>query len=282
MSTKIYNGLIFDVQIQDLLPILNQIRNKIEPIAEKKIMEASYSLMIDLAFKKTTKESVDSIFPKDFPQRKRDSFLKEIKNWDDYSFFGYLLAVEWAKYNEKTDFSFGVLEAANVSLELSLFPYRDRTLAIPFGANDLIDALKNTTTVRDYCYWNNSDKLESVSDEEWDERGIAWDVVLPTGLPVKDGFSYTIMSSFLMDSHVVEKESFMEYFKKCRDTKIRIASREAMIQGFSHKGLSPVKALEKVAQMVKSNDPEWQKLYRLLDGNLPKNLDELLWAVTQK
>lgn len=38
--------------------------------------------------------------------------------------------------------------------------------------------LTQTPGIEDFCYWNNSDKPEELTDEEWDARGRLWDTVL--------------------------------------------------------------------------------------------------------
>ena len=45
----------------------------------------------------------------------------------------------------------------------------------------------------DFHYQNSTDKPDDVSDEDWWARSSKWDEIMPTWIPSKDGFVYTIL-----------------------------------------------------------------------------------------
>jgi hypothetical protein len=55
------------------------------------------------------------------------------------------------------------------------------------------DALKNLGIVREYGYWNNSDRPEGLTAEQWEERRRAWDKL---DVPAQDGLSIGLPSRF--------------------------------------------------------------------------------------
>ncbi len=59
---------------------------------------------------------------------------------------------------------------------------------------NIYECLVEQQEVIDFCYWNNTDPLDGVTDEEWIERGELWDKVF---------LNYTPMcqSMFFIDIH---------------------------------------------------------------------------------
>ncbi|MBS1722757.1 MAG: hypothetical protein JSS66_07125 [Armatimonadetes bacterium] len=61
-----------------------------------------------------------------------------------------------------------------------------RWLAIPFTEKEsMLAVLRNKPWYRPYGYWNNTDQLEGVSEEEWDMRAKEWEAVMPSFRPTQ-------------------------------------------------------------------------------------------------
>jgi hypothetical protein len=66
--------------------------------------------------------------------------------------------------------------------------------------------------ISEYGYWNNTDPLEGVSDEDWDLRGAAWDEVLDAKDAVR--FSMTWQPSFIDRRNLLAKFPDLQYRAK--------------------------------------------------------------------
>jgi len=82
---------------------------------------------------------------------------------------------------------------------IQLIPYHDIVLAIPFFTEELYlfnrkenpmsfekmyEKFMKETGFEEYGYWNNTDKPDDVSEDEWDERERVWDEVIDY-IPIK-------------------------------------------------------------------------------------------------
>lgn len=58
------------------------------------------------------------------------------------------------------------------------------------------EALEDVEGVEEYGYWNNTDRPEGVSEEEWDARRDAWGRVMPSGVPIEHMLSFTLRGKY--------------------------------------------------------------------------------------
>jgi hypothetical protein len=66
-----------------------------------------------------------------------------------------------------------------------------RWLGIPFcEKSSLIDLLKSRAWYGEYAYWNNTDRPDGVTEEEWESRRSEWDRVLGSGIPARHMASF--------------------------------------------------------------------------------------------
>ena len=97
----------------------------------------------------------------------------------------------------------GINSAVNFKSELALYPLIDKLLLIIYDGELAADLLQN----KDFCeryefseygYWNNVDKPENVSDQEWDQRKRDWENI--DNIPAKNcicfSFGYDDTLSF--------------------------------------------------------------------------------------
>jgi hypothetical protein len=92
-------------------------------------------------------------------------------------------AIEKIKSGNKMFYEFkkDIEEFFNFEFEVTLFPMYDKTLMIIFSGNvynkataRLVKALK----LKDYCYYDNTDRPDRVSDRMWNKRKNDWEKVL--------------------------------------------------------------------------------------------------------
>jgi hypothetical protein len=80
-------------------------------------------------------------------------------------------------------------------MEISFIP--DRLTNSTYGiVHDCRDewrrAWMRMAGARDFSYWNGSDRPSSMSKAEWDRREETWDRIMPSGFPMRHGFSARI------------------------------------------------------------------------------------------
>jgi hypothetical protein len=85
--------------------------------------------------------------------------------------------------------------------ELTIFPFEGHVYGVPFSDRSRwIVAWLNRPEVEDFSYWNNTDKPDTVSQEEWDHRQMVWDRILavnPAETPAMAGFTAECTDRFL-------------------------------------------------------------------------------------
>lgn len=87
-------------------------------------------------------------------------------------------------------------------LSLSYFP--EKQLALIYGQNEkFYHRLLQSDTVEDYVFWDNTDKPEDISDEDWATRGADWD----------DAFAY-VNPNVIDCGHVYQKGIVIDVFKE--------------------------------------------------------------------
>lgn len=210
MSTKIYNGVRIHTPIEKLIPKLCEFREALLPIALDKTNKAILWSMTEAAFLLAGHNKTDGLMPKNEAQKSLN-----VRTENDFWFWAVKNAHAWTKWDEQTEVAIEVNEKFYVELTLSLFPDPDGeyTYVIPFGSQDLIEAFLKLDGVEDFSYWNNSDEPENISPEEWERRGEVWNRILVSGVPAKDGYTYTVLNSTRVCCPIpteAELDSFLE------------------------------------------------------------------------
>ena len=74
---------------------------------------------------------------------------------------------------------------------ISIHPLEDKTLIMLFADPEYATILKNYPEIEEYGYWNNCDKPDKCSEEEWQQRKQDWDDALNNfGVPREEGFVF--------------------------------------------------------------------------------------------
>jgi len=161
MSTKIHHGLRFvDADFFELDRKICQLRNEVTAKVREKRAEYLATFATDVHDKRilglgTTDDKND-----------KAPFVMAIERLikcDDNCYGGNISRSHEFAYPDHT-------------FELVLFPYQGRFYAIPITEDrDLLNVLKTQEWVEEFGYWDSTDPLETVTDDEWSHRQRVWD-----------------------------------------------------------------------------------------------------------
>ncbi len=165
MSTKIYNGFVIKTgDITEVMQLLDEVGVLYDDAAKKYMHTLTAHLIIDA----WDGLSVGSIDEKDAEILKHYSL-----SW--YAYEKILNAQKKIKETNQRD------PAYDFELNILIFPksYTDRTLAMVYGENkSFLECFTKHPKVEEYGWWNNSDKPNEVTDEQWDQREKDWQMVI--------------------------------------------------------------------------------------------------------
>lgn len=181
MSTKIFNGYYIDkCSLYDLQSLSMNIRTQMEPVFERlyatKVLEiaisiADYAAMLDNGLyvrKDVGKEILKAI---DDPKSSPLWSAKMIVDERSYK-------IERTQIRDM-DYDF--------DCKITFVSIVDKILTMIFTEQKALqDVFESFSNVHRYGYWNNSDRPDDVSEEEWDQRAKDWDIV---GIPAMVGLS---------------------------------------------------------------------------------------------
>jgi len=146
MSTKIYYGYKIFVNQEDLMPFLVDFKNRIQDDVNTGIFTLSQILF---AYERI------------------------------YELFG-IANEEYAKIRKQLQ----RIYTDTIKWSIAIIPRKDYFLAILYFPNSAwIDEFEKDKRVEYYGYWNNSDKPEDITEEEWEQRRKEWEC-LSYGVPV--------------------------------------------------------------------------------------------------
>ena len=85
--------------------------------------------------------------------------------------------------------------AVDFSAEVTVIPTGRRLLAIAYIEHPQLRELwQSQPWWEEFGYWNNSDRPDPLTAEQWRRRGAAWDKALgPSYVPAKAGYSFTLL-----------------------------------------------------------------------------------------
>lgn len=196
MSTKIYNGLkLPNMSVLELNEMYKILRSKLIPIAQEeyykfvaKIFQSAYvyiELGVNICEYDVDMKALPSNANSDeilvFARRQACDIMKKTRN-----------AVLWADAEPDADFE----------VSLSILPIHDTILCIPCVNNNILNKemlgiLKKYFHIEEYGYWDNADKPDEISDDEWNKRKDDWEKALPDtlGVPRQNGFVIRLVDS---------------------------------------------------------------------------------------
>ena len=183
MSTKIYDGFCFKkkMSLNEVHDIFMDFRKEAEEIKKCKLNEY---------FSKAAYKILDGkAIGRKYPEMKDRSILSYL--WCD--FCNRIREMEKTRQRDpEIDFN----------CEISIQPLKNKILGIIYGECIKIkEAWFNKEFIKEYGYWNNTDKPEGITDKQWERRCVDWDKALgERGIPAYTGLSAKITdNSYVLD-----------------------------------------------------------------------------------
>lgn len=182
MSTKIYNGFIIkeDLSLIQLKVLIMRLRKKAQRIIRKELLDLTTIESINLIDRIAMGKEVCSEWKRPLISYVKDKIEKR-----------YINIVKTQRRDPEYDFYFDIV----------ILPIKNKILLMAFAErNSLLNLIRNQTWIEEYCYWNNSNEPENVTDEEWKQREVDWDEALgDNAIPDQNGFKVTLSLPFLYD-----------------------------------------------------------------------------------
>lgn len=192
MSTKIYNGHKFK-SYMDLLE-LNERLLELRKTYRKEIKAYTKKLFMNLVYFYEDLYSVD-----------KSLYHTKMKQFGDFSEIGdsdkYLqviaanVALNLTDKVEKAMQEPEYSPVFDISANLQIFPLRDKILFTFYGSHSLEQILETEPDIEEYHYQNQCDMPEDISEDEWEQRRIDWNMAIPSGIPAKNGFGVELVVS---------------------------------------------------------------------------------------
>lgn len=177
MSTKIYNGLKLNgCNINDLFNILSDIKPKLKDAAKIEAYKFLSNLFIRNYDLKLSYETImKSIFWNNRYKKVKDYF--ELVNGRNNNNLLSLLANIINEMNYEMKNSLERNPSFDYNLNLTIYTDDKNILLYPCCEHKPMLKIIEESFI-EYGYWNNSDRLENLSEDEWDDRRISWDKAL--------------------------------------------------------------------------------------------------------
>lgn len=189
MSTKIYNGIILENArtTQELWQFWDMVRKELIPIAEAEYKKVFFQSIVAMALYLNGYECTRVDLPfSEYTGKTRSDLMWFIRKSLYNTMKKNRIAESALDYNPSLDFE----------VEVGIYPTKSKVLAIPFINNDaLFKKFYELPGIKDYGYWNNTDKPEDVTARQWTQRKKDWDSVLKgIGIPRENGPTMHIVS----------------------------------------------------------------------------------------
>lgn len=189
MSTKIYDGVkLQDSNFHDLKKIMEAMKEELIPIAREEYLKVYASVLEKVVVYIQTGYKMMSAIEYD---KLTDTSPLEVARFATHT------CNDIIRENKKRDLSYD----SDFDFEASvwIFPIKDKILACPcITSPEIMKAFMENKAVSEYGYWNNTDKPDRISDEEWETRRIDWDEALPgIGMLSRCGFQYVLVDGIL-------------------------------------------------------------------------------------
>lgn len=162
MSTKIHRGRVISAPLFRAYQMLMELKPEIGKMGE----EMQHRWMVEAAVNMIDREAI------------KGSSINSplIKAWTDL-IDRHKACKATMRRDPEIDFEF----------DLWLFPLKTKTLLIvQTEQNEFLQFLDRQPFIEDYSYWDNADRNENITAEDWRKRKKDWDLVLPMGSAPSD------------------------------------------------------------------------------------------------
>lgn len=190
MSTKIYNGYIFDKRIknlnqahQELKKIRKSIEKKTKQIFSLKIARILVSLYDNLQNNCLNSEQI-KLLEKFKENNYSNNLISEV------IFYTENLAREESKSPYRVHYEY------DFNAEVCIYEVKNRVLLLYFGAMpEIRKEFESSKLISEYIYQNQTDKPRNVSDFLWKKREKDWEAAMGDDTPQQSGLFYTFFKT---------------------------------------------------------------------------------------
>lgn len=178
MSTKIYNGYkINSNNLQEIFDLSIKIRDDLRESTQKFLDNCAINIIYEI---------LDQIYINDKYEigfNVNETKIEDVKVYDiAYKFCN-------AQFKQGCSFYQTFQSYRDLNSSISILPIgKEYSLLLEFIPNELNFKLKDYPLIEEYSYYDNSDKPDDISEEEWEIRKLDWDV-LGYEPPSCNGFS---------------------------------------------------------------------------------------------
>lgn len=172
MSTKIHNGFVFNTtDIMEVYEHINEFRKKLQPLVYNKTVQyfaEECTILYDM--KTLSGGKIHGIFNEVFTQFTVKQDEVRVKMVRDPS----------------VDFQFSIV----------VIPTKDKFYGMFYTEQkDFADLWSKSDMITPYIYYNNVDRPEDITEDEWNERGKVWDSLLDpfNAIPSQAGFTFSVI-----------------------------------------------------------------------------------------
>lgn len=178
MSIKIHTGFVMDsTDFMEIHEVIQQFRQELGAVQRASVI-SQFAHQCAEAYDRHTIDGTSE----------EQSIYGRV--WNQIAEAQHKVRVKQVK-DPSVDFSFSIV----------LFPFEGKfygmfyTVQPEFAEKWLLNPL-----VDEFMYWNNTDPLDGVSDEEWEERGRIWNEIMgDIAIPSLIGITYEVTQEFMID-----------------------------------------------------------------------------------
>jgi len=205
MSTKIYDAYVIEKEFSliELQNIMLKYRDKVLKLAKETHLRMFVRFCTDIYDSLTLGENV----LENYRDGKRITKLLDMNDSIQFIVWKYIQD-KFLKINETKMRD----PLYDYGLEVCIFPLKGKTLFQFFTEKrEFLKMWEEVDGVKDYHYQNQTDQPEEVSDEEWEQRKLDWDIALERSIadiPATVGFCFDLINrdnaTFLFNSPLNE------------------------------------------------------------------------------
>lgn len=220
MSTSINNGYNFGNQ--DVFVLSRAIRERFRPV----LLDAIHSHPVANAV-----EMYDKL------QSGNEKLVQEVNNaakefgiesepltWFDL----YRLAVN---KEEKDDF-WDPQQEHNLEVSFLRDEKTENVFVMVYGSRESREHFRSVYSAFEYSYWNNTDRPDELSEEEWADRSATWDRLVGYKSPKVSGLMMTVMEPYEIEPRLSYYENRKPFRIPSMESRVRVLARNLVAAEF--------------------------------------------------
>lgn len=220
MSTSINNGYNFGNQ--DVFVLSRAIRELFRPV----LLDAIHSHPV-----------ANAVEMHDKLQSKNEKLVQEVNRtaaefgiesesltWFDL----YRLAVN----KEKKDDFWDPQQEHNLEVSFLRDEKTENVFAMVYGSRETRAHFRSVYSAFEYSYWNNTDRPDELSEEEWADRSATWDRLVGHKSPKVSGLMMTVMEPYEIEPRLSYYENGKPFRIPSMESRVRVLARNLVAAEF--------------------------------------------------